>query len=103
VTNASAAWKDNSIIHENRSTFTHMGMSIRTNEWRLTQWVAWNRSTLTAVWSDIEATELYDHRNTTLFPPRFDLETVNIAGIPSMQATVQTLSAQLRAAFSGSQ
>jgi len=101
VTNTSAQWKDNSIIHKNRSTFTHMGMSIRTESWRLTQWVRWNQSSLSAEWDAVEATELYDHRNTTLFPVRFDLETVNVATVPEVQDVVRNLSAQLRAAFGG--
>ena len=44
------AWEDNGIIHKDRSTFTHMGYSVRTAEWRLTEWVVFNGTTLRPEW-----------------------------------------------------
>ena len=60
-------WKDNSIIHKDRSTFTHMGCSVRTKSARLTEWVLWNQTALRPLWtfangsSGVVARELYDH------------------------------------------
>eukprot|EP00035_Acanthoeca_spectabilis_P010426 m.184831 g.184831 ORF g.184831 m.184831 type:complete len:217 (-) comp15018_c0_seq11:2020-2670(-) len=99
VTDPAAPWRDNSIIHNNRSTFTHMGMSIRTEDWRLTQWALWNGTSLSPIWNKIVATELYDHRNSTLYPVNFELETVNVASVPGMQSIVSVLSSKLRSAF----
>lgn len=76
-----------------------MGMSIRTEDWRLTQWALWNGTSLSPIWNKIVATELYDHRNSTLYPVNFELETVNVASVPGMQSIVSVLSTKLRSAF----
>jgi hypothetical protein len=110
VSNPARAWSGNSIIHHERSTFTHMGYSIRTKEYRLTQWVQWNGTQLLPIWSNITASELYDHRNESygsaaefpIFPTDFDArENANIAAQPEFAPTVAALSLQLRAQFHG--
>ena len=99
-------WAHNGIIHEQRETFTHMGMSIRVDGWRLTQWVLWNQTSLRPMWaqpngsSGVMATELYDHRATRDYPTDFNQdENVNVANLTQHAALVDTLSAKLRGQF----
>lgn len=65
------------------SLFTHMGYSLRSEEWRFTAWYAWN-SNDTVTFSSPVALELYDHRGddgTCSGSDTFDaFETVNVAG-----------------------
>lgn len=106
VKNASAAWRNNGVIHANRTAFTHMGYSVRTGEWRYTEWREWDNRTLTADWSTrgLAATELYDHRNESAFPTDFDrAENFNWAANASVARPfldlIANLSAQLRRQF----
>lgn len=100
VTHTSEAWNHNSIIHHERTTFTHMGYSARTPEWRFTEWVEWNQTSLKPVWGRVAARELYDHRNETTFPTDFDVgETENIASHPEVASEVEALAALVRQQF----
>jgi hypothetical protein len=45
-----------------RSTLQYMGYSVRTDEWRYTEWLEWDGTTLQGKWDSVNATELYDHR-----------------------------------------
>merc|ERR1712060_712259 len=67
-------WAHNGINHKSRSLFTHMGYSIRTVDWRYTEWRRWDGLLLKANWDDngLVASELYDHRNETIYPTDFD-------------------------------
>ena len=100
VKDAANPWKENSIIHHNRSEFTHMGFSVRTAEWRLTMWVVWDGTRLAPIWSNVSATELYDHRGAPPYPTDFDAsENENVAANASHAAVVAELGARLRAMF----
>lgn len=104
VTNVSEPWHNNDIIHINRTEFTHMGYSIRTEDgWRYTEWVAWNGTSLAPIWSNVTARELYDHRNETVYPVDFDdaSETKNVVADKANAAVVESLSQALRAQFGG--
>ena len=107
VRDPAKAWSGNSIIHHNRTTFTHMGYSMRTLEWRYTEWVPWNGTALRPVWTplpDLVAAgrvELYDHRDEAPWPTNFNRgENANVAQATEHADTVRRLSAQLRSAFS---
>ena len=74
--------------------FTHMGHSIRTAEWRYTEWPRWTGAA--PDWTRIDGIELYDHRDDD--GGRFDShELVNVAGDPQHAALVKRLRALLRA------
>ena len=80
---------------------------MRTLEWRYTEWVPWNGTTLRPVWirlPDLLAAgfvELYDHREEVPWPTDFNQgESANVAQAEEHADTVRRLSAQLRAAFS---
>eukprot|EP00041_Stephanoeca_diplocostata_P025661 m.677149 g.677149 ORF g.677149 m.677149 type:complete len:547 (-) comp22794_c0_seq3:164-1804(-) len=81
-----------------KEQFDIMGYSIRTAQWRFTEWRVWDGETLKGRW-DIPAngTELYFHGNDT--GDVFATETVNRAGDPSLASLVRSLRVQLRAAF----
>ena len=99
VRNESLPWNHNGIIHTDRTKFTHMGYTLRTEEWRYTEWVLWNGSLLAPVWSRVVAQELYDHRNETIYPTDLDAtcETANVvAQYPSI---ARNLSSVLHAQF----
>ena len=66
--------------------FTHMGHSIRTAEWRYTEWPRWTGAA--PDWTRIDGIELYDHRDDD--GGRFDShELVNVAGDPQHAALVK--------------
>lgn len=101
VTDPAREWHDNSILHHERSTFTHMGYSVRTREWRYTEWVGWNQSSLLPIWTDPpHAAELYDYRGLPAYPTDFDAsDNVNRAGDPSLASVQQNLSKLVRDNF----
>lgn len=105
VRSGKPAWEDNGIIHKERATFTHMGYSVRTAQWRLTQWVAWNQTVLRPLWSHpagVVATELYDHRQTRDYPTDFNQgENTNVANQSAHAAVVAALTGRLREHFPG--
>eukprot|EP00041_Stephanoeca_diplocostata_P018444 m.386481 g.386481 ORF g.386481 m.386481 type:complete len:516 (-) comp21014_c2_seq15:267-1814(-) len=85
----------------NRSRIMYMGYSIRTNDWRYTEWVAWDGAKLGPLWNAVNATELYDHRGCTEEPgcnADFDRwENENVAGTqPAVEASLRQ---QLRAHY----
>ena len=79
-----------------------MGFSIRTAEWRLTEWVVWDGAALRPDWSNVNATELYSHACTGAGCDNdFDAtENVNVAGIPENAAAVASLRSMLVQHFS---
>jgi len=94
------AWSGNSVIHSNRSTFTHMGYSVRSARWRYTEWLAWNGSTLRPVWDDVVARELYDHGSEPLYPVDFDsFENINEVNSTAYAGVIANLSWRIRQRF----
>lgn len=55
-----------------------MGYSVRTKDWRFTQWVEWNGTQLAPRWDNVIAEELYDHRKEPILPIAFDTELENV-------------------------
>merc|ERR1712059_125192 len=82
-----------------RTDFTWMGYTMRTDRYRYTEWVQWNGATLSPEWSQLRARELYDHKED--LGPWTDpdgFENVNLAN-SSDPGLVAELSAQLHRAF----
>lgn len=82
----------------NRTHFDIMGYSMRTNEYRLTQWLQWDKENLVAMWDQVNATELYLHNQSTI-ETTFNDENINLAYNPSYAETVQALTKQMKTAF----
>jgi len=100
VTHPEEEWNGNSIIHHNRSTFTHMGYSVRTEDWRYTEWLVWNQTALLPFWDQVHARELYDHRNESSYPTDFNVgENENVANRPENAAVITMLSQMIKKQF----
>ena len=76
-----------------------MGYSVRSSEWRLTEWFAWNHTIACPVWEARAAVELYDHRNGTYLYDVDNFENENVAGDPAHREVLADLAAVLRASF----
>jgi arylsulfatase A-like enzyme len=80
-----------------RTDFDYMGYSMRTEQYRYTEWVKWNGSALAGEWSDVLGRELYNHTGDG--ENNFDaFENVNIAD--TEKELVDQLSKLLHALFS---
>jgi len=98
VKNMSEMWKGNDVIHTDRTLFTHMGYTIRTHEFRYTEWSTWNSTSLRANLDDVIARELYDHRKIQDYPINFNTpENINVVDDVEYAPVVTELSATLRA------
>jgi len=75
-------WKLNDCEDVPRNEFTHMGLSIRTTEWRYTKWYRWNRTALKPAWQNVVGEELYDHKGDigTSFDGDFEAKNLVIDG-----------------------
>lgn len=69
-----------------------MGYTMRTDEYRYTEWIAYNHTTFKADWSQVYARELYVYSS----DPHED---VNVAEVEAFQDLGQALSRQLRAGW----
>ena len=82
--------------------FAYMGFSIRTEDWRYTEWAAWDGARLVPLWNVSAGLELYDH---TADPPQsakesFEkFENLNVAGLSVHADVVAQLSKQLHEFF----
>jgi arylsulfatase A-like enzyme len=94
-----------------KEAFDLMGYSIRTAEWRLTEWRTWDGAALKGRWDlPPNATELYDHRGAgasvsasaaaeSAAADPFATELANVAAAPANAAILKTLRAQLHETF----
>ena len=73
-----------------------MGYSIRVDQYRFTEWYRFNRTTATPNFTDIWATELYNHTEPTVF---FNDENINMASQMDMQDLVKSLRKMLQAGW----
>jgi hypothetical protein len=94
---------DNTCLDVERTDFTWMGYTMRTERWRYTEWVKWNGTALAPIWGDdaLHSRELYDHAEDTgeWTDPNVNLENVNLAFGPGANATlIAALSKQLHSA-----
>lgn len=97
---ADKLWYSNSILHHERDTFTHMGYSVRTVDWRYTEWLEWNQTTLQPIFGKVTGRELYDHRNEIMFPTDFNNhENENFADDEAYADVVASLSQMVRDQF----
>lgn len=83
------------------ANISYMGYTVRTPDWRYTEWFAWDGSTCQARFdSPSHGVELYSHKGQAPYPVDFDnYENVNVAADPSNAGVVQSLRAMLLARF----
>eukprot|EP00947_MAST-08B_sp_MAST-8B-sp1_P004114 g4114.t1 len=92
-------WEGNDCDDVPRSQFTHMGLSVRTDRYRYTRWLAWDGKTLQPDWeADDAGTELYDHAGDDGLSMDAPFEATNLAGSASPQVIAE-LEKLLRASF----
>jgi len=90
---------DNTCLEVERTDFTWMGYTMRTARWRYTEWVGWNGTSLTPLWGQLKAAELYDHQlDVGAWTDADKYENVNLV-TTTPKAVVQALSKQLHGAF----
>ena len=99
--NMKIPYAHNGIDHKNRSKFKVMGYSVRTADWRYTEWRLWNNKTLSGKWDVTPiGIELYDHRNEVSFPTNFDVgENDNIISKYKNSKVVEELANLLKEMF----
>lgn len=98
--NASNFWRDNDCMMLERSRFPFMGLSLRTDTWRYTEWRRWNGSALAPSNSTAPvAIELYNHAgdNGTSFDGPW--EVYNLAGEPAYATQQAQLAALLQEVY----
>ena len=98
--NTSDMFSRNDCCTVERSAFFSLGVSLRTDTWRYTEWPLWNGSALAPLWgSPLIGTELYNHTGDdgSTFDGAF--EVLNLAEDPAFSGLRAQLSAQLRAAY----
>jgi hypothetical protein len=82
-----------------RGAMDFMGYSMRTVDWRYTEWVKWNGTALRPEWNHNVGVELYDHRpNVTAHHPIWS-ENVNMATDPTYAGVAANLAVHLHAHF----
>jgi len=92
LTNPDDMWQNNWCEFIDRSTIPWMGFSMRTADWRYTEWAEWNGTALRPNWEKNAGVELYDHRGDD--QTSFDAyENFNVA--TDNPDVVKTLSQQL--------
>jgi len=96
ITKDKDMWQNNMCEHVDRTAIPWMGYSMRTQEWRYTEWVQWDGANLAPNWNVNAGIELYDHRgeNTTTPNTCFDDEKKNVA--TQNPDVVKSLAKQLR-------
>eukprot|EP00051_Salpingoeca_urceolata_P002611 m.51540 g.51540 ORF g.51540 m.51540 type:complete len:557 (-) comp12232_c0_seq1:27-1697(-) len=85
-----------------RTLFDYMGYSIRTKQWRLTEWRHWDRAKLQGRWDiPAAAVELYNHTHDLVLSPGdvFGSERRNVASESGAKHVLAQLSETLRKAF----
>lgn len=99
-------WKGDPAILPNhcsgcpRDTFTHMGYTIRSKDWRYTEWLLWDGEALQPKWDQNIGIELYDHRKDQCQVSDFNsFENVNVANETQFADVVTKLAAALRAGW----
>ena len=98
--NSSDMFASNDCCTVERSAFFSLGVSLRTDTWRYTEWPLWNGSVLAPQWdAPLIGAELYNHTGDD--GSNFDgaFEVVNLAEDAAYAGLRTQLSAQLRTAY----
>ena len=100
--------QDGACYNNPGTSFSYMGFSVRTQEWRYTEWRRWNPSKTKEVadviadWSDsgVVATELYEMTNCRASSPDvFDRQLTNVAKDPSHATEIAALQKLIKQHF----
>lgn len=99
---ARTVWNTECIHDTERSSFPYMGYTIRVDNYRYTEFVAWNGSSLAPIWTEVLSRELYNHTldipGTAAWEAVDDFEAINCAAA-APKALLAQLASKLRDAF----
>jgi arylsulfatase A-like enzyme len=100
ITNSSNFWKNNDCLYTERTKISIMGLSIRVDNWRYTEY-RWWLPNLQPDWERLPAgIELFTHEGDTGEITTYDVyEVVNFAGMKEYVQVQAALALQLRAAY----
>ena len=73
-----------------------MGYTMRVDQYRFTEWVRFNCTTVIPNWDEVWGTELYNHTQPTVF---FDDDNENLANKAELQPLVNELRKMLHAGW----
>lgn len=83
--------------------FTYMGYTVRSKQWRYTEWRTWSPVSMDADWSEsgVVGRELYDHRRNKVYGPSFleEFETKNVYKTYKANGFVRHLKEKLNERF----
>jgi len=100
VANASDMFRANDCCTVERSAFFSLGVSLRTDAWRYTEWPLWNGTTLQPEWAaPLVGAELYNHTGDDGTSFDSPAEVLNLADDAALAPLRAQLSARLRAAY----
>ena len=98
TTNVSLMWQNNWCEMTDRLDIPWMGYSLRTADFRFTEWAKWDGSKQLPDWNVLAGRELYAHHADDGGATCFDeFENINLATVPAHAEDVRRLSAQLHA------
>lgn len=84
----------------NRTDIVVQGYSVRSNDWRYTEWVHWNKTTLRPNWSSVVGVELYNKTGDNMYSFDFATPTENVWNTSAYhQQVCANLSAVVRQQF----
>merc|ERR1712185_840163 len=83
----------------NRNDIEAMGFSVRSEDWRLTEWVAWDAEHWAPLWDHQIGLELYNHAGDLGTDLDKATPTENVAADPEHADTVKELLSALRRQF----
>jgi hypothetical protein len=99
--NASNMWRDNDCLLVERSRFFAMAVSLRTGDYRYTEWLRWNGTSQQPLFgAEPLGVELYNHTLDTGQDFDASFEHDNMAESPAYAQLRAALAAQLRSAYS---
>jgi len=102
--NISSMWRANDCLYVERTAFFSMGVTLRTENYRYTEWALWNGSSLQPRLDEEPiGVELYDHTNDAGTDFDGPYEVVNLANNPSYASVKKQLAAFLRTVYPSSE
>jgi len=100
LTNPARYWAKNDCMMHERSNFPFMGISLRVQDWRYTEWLRWNGSAISPEFdSKPIGIELYNHAGDDGSSFDGDYEVYNLAGLPKYSDIQKQLSTMLRQVY----
>lgn len=100
LANTSMYWQNNDCLMTERAAFPFMGVSLRTPQYRYTEWLPWNTTSLLPAFNATPVgVELYNHTGDAGNSFDSPVEVYNMADKPGYAAVRAQLAAMLRAVY----